>query len=517
MKKIIYIVVTGLLLSGCGNDILETQPQDRYTEESFWKSETNVAAAMIGCYTVLRNEGLFGGTATPLWEETATPNAYNYDNSGGWNVIAAGTQTATNSTIISARWNDAYRGIGRCNTLLARIDQVGMDETLKNRTKAEATFLRALYYTMLEMYYGDVPLILDEPDPTTQANLPRTPRADVVAQILKDLDAAAAVLPVKYSQSSDLGRATRGAALALKARVLLFEASPLNNPSGDAARWKAAADAAKAVMDLPGAGYALFPNYRNLFLPANDNSVESIFDVQYKSPEQGSSFDLIGRQYNTNAPVQNLIDAYLMKDGLPISQSPLYNPAKPYENRDPRLYQTVVYPGDVFQGEAVTPSRFVVTGYGIKKYTIYDKEANPVNLQGGRSEINYMVIRYADVLLMYAEAQNEAGATPDASVYDAINKVRVRAGMPTIAAGKTKEQLRDLIRLERRIEFAGEGFYYNDIRRWKLAEQVLKGPITNYDNKPIMTRTFNAQRDYWWPLPQTQLDLNPALSQNTGY
>ncbi|SEI52788.1 Starch-binding associating with outer membrane [Dyadobacter sp. SG02] len=516
LKNILCIALGMLLLAGCGNSILDTQPNDRYSQETFWTSESNAMMGLNGCYSVLRTAGAFGGTATPLWEETATPNAYNYDNSGGWNVIASGTQTATNSAIITSRWDDSYRAIGRCNTLLARIDPIQMAEATKGRMKAEAMFLRALFYTNLEMYYGGVPLILDEPDPAAQASLPRNTRDEVVAQVLKDLDAAAAILPVKYTVAGDVGRATKGAALALKARVLLFEASPLNNASGDKAKWKQAADAAKAVMDLAGTGYGLFADYRKLFLPQNDNSVESIFDVQYITPQQGSSFDLIGRQYNTNAPVRDLIDVYQMKDGLPIATSPLYDPAKPYENRDPRMYQTIVYPGDTFQGELVTPARFVVTGYGTKKYTVYDKEANSNNIQGDRSEINYMVIRFADVLLMYAEAQNEASG-PDASVYEAVNRIRTRAGMPVIASGKTQAELRDIIRLERRIELAQEGFYYNDIRRWKTAEKVLNAPILTYDNKTIMTRTFNPARDYWWPIPDVQRDRNPALDQNAGY
>lgn len=516
LKNILCIALGGLLMTGCGNDILDTDPNDRYSKETFWTSEANASMGLNGCYSVLRTTGAFGGTATPLWEETATPNAYNYDNSGGWNVIASGTQTATNSGIVGSRWDDSYRGIGRCNTLLARIDAIQMADATKNRMKAEATFLRALFYANLEMYYGGVPLILGEPEPNEQASLPRNTREEVVQQVLKDLDAAVAALPVKYTVAGDVGRATKGAAMALKARVLLFEASPLNNTTGDKGKWKQAADAAKAVMELTGTGYALFPDYRKLFLPQNDNSVESVFDVQFITPQQGSSFDLIGRQYNTNAPVRDLIDAYLMKDGLPRTESPLYDPAKPYENRDPRMSQTIVYPGDTFQGELVTPARFVVTGYGTKKYTVYDKEPNSNNIQGDRSEINYMVIRFADVLLMYAEAQNEA-AGPDASVYAAINQIRTRAGMPKVAEGKTQAELREIIRLERRIELAQEGFYYNDIRRWKTAEKVLNAPILTYDNKTIMTRTFNPARDYWWPIPDVQRDRNPSLEQNAGY
>ncbi|GEO07257.1 membrane protein [Adhaeribacter aerolatus] len=524
MKKIYGILLSSALLLGCSEDLLDTQPYDRYTETIYWTSEKNAVAALNGCYAVLKEDGLFGGTATPLWEETATPNAYNYDNSFGFNVIALGTHTASPanpSEIINNRWTDSYRGIGRCNTLLAEIDKVPMSDALKNQMKAETKFLRGLYYSLLEMYYGGVPLILDKPNAATQAELPRNSREEVVQQVLKDLEEAAAGLPAKYSAAADKGRATKGAALGIKARVLLFEASPLINTSNDAGKWTAAANAAKAVMDLaPQAGYDLFPNYRTLFLPTNENNQEVIFDVQFKAPEQtGNSFDLIVRQFNTNAPLRDLIDAYYMKDGLPITESPLYNPAKPYENREPRFYQSIVYPGDTYMGAPVTATNpFKITGYTFKKYGIYDKEAGGAILNAGQSETNYMVLRYADILLMYAEAQNEA-IGPDATVYAAINKVRQRAGLVPyeVPAGKTKAQMREIIRRERRIELAGEGFYYTDIRRWKTAEQVLNATIFTSQNQAIVKRTFNPTRDYWWPIPQTQRDLNPNLTQNDVY
>ncbi len=525
MKNIYGLLFCTVLLSGCSKNLLNTQPYDRYTEEIYWTSEKNAVAALNGCYAVLKEDGLFGGTATPLWEETATPNAYNYDNSFGFNVIALGTHTASPanpSEIINNRWSDSYRGIGRCNTLLAEIDKVPMSDALKTRMKAEAKFLRALFYSLLEIYYGGVPLILNKPDAATQSDLPRNARTDVVQQVIKDLDEAAAILPARYAAAADKGRATRGAALGIKARVLLFEASSLVNTANDPAKWAAAAAAAKAVMDIaPQAGYNLFPDFRALFLPANENNQEVIFDVQFKAPEQtGNSFDLINRQFNTNAPLRDLIDAFYMKDGLPITQSPLYSAAKPYENREPRFYQTIVFPGDTYMGATVTPTNpFKITGYTFKKYGIYDKEPSTMILLAGQSETNYMVMRYADILLMYAEAQNEVSAAPDATVYAAINRVRQRAGVVPfqLPAGVTKAAMREFIRRERRIEFAGEGFYYTDIRRWRTAEQVMNATIFNSQNQAIVKRTFNPARDYWWPVPQTQRDLNPQLAQNENY
>ena len=518
----IIIMATGitLTLGSCSKGLLDTVPDNKYVENNFWKTEAAVNAALTGCYGPLATAGLFGGEATPLWEETASPNAYNYSNSMGFNFIAEGKQESSSTGIISSRYHDCYMGIGRCNTFLNHQGDVPMDEETFNRMKGEALFLRALYYFELENYYGGVPLILDPPDKETQGQLPRTPREEVVAQIVKDLDDAAALLPLSYDKA-DLGRATKGAALSLKARVLLFEASPLLNTSNDKDKWKAAAAAAKAVMDLaPEAGYGLFDDYRGLFLPANENNKEVIFDVQFIYPDFGTSFDLIGKQYNTNAPLLSLAEAYEMKSGLPITDANSgYNADKPYENRDPRLYATIVYPGDTFMGELVTDSRFAITGYGMKKYTIYDREKPPAalnDLKAGQSETNYIVLRYADILLMYAEAQNEA-AGPDASVLNAINAVRERVDMPDLTGSYDQTTLRQLIHLERRVEFAGEGMYYNDVRRWKTADKELNTKIYTYAHEAIETRSFNPARDYWWPIPQVQRDLNPNLEQMPGY
>lgn len=520
MKNIAIITALIVVLaagSSCNKDLLETQPTDKYNEGNFWESEAAVEAALSGCYNPLTADGLFGGDATPLWEETATPNAYNYSNAMGFNLIAEGRQQSSNGGIIAQRWHDSYVGIGRCNSFLANVDRVEMSETTKTRMKGEARFLRGLYYFMLENYYGGVPLVLEKPNPDTQAGLPRTPREEVVAQIIKDLDSAALVLPEKKYTGGNVGRATKGAALALKARVLLYEASPLFNPSNDLSKWKTAADAAKAVMDLTEAGYGLYDDYRGLFLPQNENNQEVIFDVQYIFPGLGTSFDLIGKQYNTNAPLLDLAQAYETKDGLPV------DPADPYANRDPRLYGTIFFPGDTLMEVPVDEERFAVTGFGMKKYTIYDKGPAPAgqsDLKSGQSETNFIVLRYADILLMYAEALNEfAGPSPE--VYTALNAVRQRPSvdMPAIdpATPRTKEELREIIRHERRIELAGEGLYYNDIRRWKTAEVVLNAPIYTYDGSQIEVRTFDPARDYFWPIPLTETDLNPALEQNPNY
>lgn len=517
---LVCLVIFSLSIVGCSNEMLDTKPTYKYTEGNFWTSESAAKDALTGCYSVLRYGGVYGGDATPLWEETASPNAYDYDNTQSWNAIAEGEQSSSTGGILNSRWKNCYQGIGRCNTFLEKIQDLEMDADLKSRMMGEALFLRGVFYFMLETYWGDVPLITDSPNLKEQGNLPRTPREEVVQQILKDFDDAATRLPVNYT-GGNIGRATKGAALGLKAKLLLFEASPLFNTDQDGDRWEIAIDALKEVMDLaPEAGYALYPDYRDLFLPNHENNSEVLFDVQFVSPKEGNSFDLINRQYNTNAPLRDLIDAYQMKNGLSIDDSNSgYDSDNPYKDRDSRLYTTIVYPGAKYMGKVTDEDRFSITGYGLLKYSVYsDKEPSSAiaNLGKGESETNYIVLRYADILLMYAEAKNEANEI-DQSVYEAINKVRERSGMPDIDNNLSKEDLREVIRNERRIEFAGEGYYYNDIRRWKIAEDVMNAPIKTFNNKIIETRSFDPNRDYWWPITVHQRDLNPNLEQTSGY
>lgn len=524
MKKIFFTGGFLLFIAGitsCNKNLLNSSPNYEYSTSNFWNSPAAADAALSGCYSVLTSAGLYGGTATPLWEETASPNAYNYDNSDGWNSIAEGNQSANTGGILTSRWNDCYAGIGRCNTLLVNVSKVpGMNPSDIAQMKGQAFFLRALFYFNLEIYWGDVPLILNPPDPASQDTLSRTPREQVVKQIYTDLDSAEALLPWKWG-STDVGRTTRGAAMALKSKVLLFEASPLFNSNNDKSRWQTAADTLETLISSSAnTGYGLFPNYRGLFLPENENNKEVVFDVQFIYPLEGNSFDLIDKQYNTNAPLLGLAQAYEMKNGLAITD-PLssYDSNHPYLNRDPRLYATIVYPGDVYMGSKVTPSRFAITGYGVEKYSIYDSAAPPAglgDLKGGQSYTNYIVIRYADILLMYAEAENEA-VGPVPSVYSAINQVRERAGMPDILPGLTQDEMRQTIRQERRVEFACEGYYYNDIRRWMIADSVMNAPIYTYNSTEIEVRKFDPNRDYWWPIQQAQLDLDKNLKQNPGY
>lgn len=525
MKKIIYLGL-GMLFAAavsvsCSMDF---EPTGSYSDKTFWYSAKNAESGLVGCYLPLRNGSMFGGMSIAM-EECATPNAYNYSNTLNWNDLAKGGHTS-DGVIFAGRWKDAYTGIGRCNMLLQNIDlNKELSREQVAQMKFQARFLRALYYSVLTTYYYKVPLITDSPD-ISQVGRMRTERAECLRFIIGELDELAKVLPRSYSAKGDLGRPTCGAALALKARLLLFEASPLCNPDNEADAWEAASDAAWAVMEL---GYSLYDDYAKLFSVTAEHSSESIFNVEAIATPvgMGHSLDIVMRQYNGAAPLKDFIDSYRMKDGKPRDES-AYATSGEYENLDPRFYHTIVYPGAKWMGEVVktdnTNIRFTnkQTGFIYKKYTVYTESApsdDELNLKENCSPTNIMLIRYADVLLMYAEAMNEQGKMTKEIWDRTLKPIRVRAGFTSSSALTYPEggpdEIRKQIHYERRIEFAGEGMWYNDLRRWKLAETEMNAlSIRMYDGTLIGTRNFNKVRDYWWPVPSDQIEIAPTLRPN---
>ncbi|MCM4168374.1 SusD-like protein P25 [Arenibacter antarcticus] len=504
MKKNIYIIIIlslNMVSYSCSEDLLNLEPADQSSVETFWTSEVNAESALTGCYETLL--GPYRGEGSWLLKlEDLTPNAFEIDDGSGASSIAKGNNNPT-LPLVNSRYRISYEGIGRTNTLLDNIDLVPMNEELKKRFKAEARFLRAFYYLNLIEYYGGVPLILETPNNNTQGQLPRNTKAEVLEVIYNDLDVAAADLPISYP-STDKGRITKGAALALKARTALYNED-----------WDKALSAAQAVIDLNI--YDLFPDYRGLFLLENEGNNEVIFDVQFQFPEVTNNYHELFQQGNV---LKDLYDAYLMTDGEPITTSPLFDQASPNANRDPRLSQTLITIGSMFNGELVTGDELFadLTGYAFKKYTYYVDDVKRTAPQPNQSEINPILIRYAEVLLTIAEAENELNGPTDRA-YEAINNVRNRisVAMPNVIPGLSKEEFRNILRLERRIEFAGEGLYYKDIIRWKTAETVLNADGLDKDGNVIEKRSFNATRDYLWPLPDRDILLNTNLEQNPGY
>lgn len=443
-------------------------------------------------------------------------------------------------------WVQNYAVIRKANIFTEQIDQVPGDETLKARMKAEAKFLRAFAYAELVKCFGGVPLILTAGTPE-EAIVPRNTYEECITQIVKDCDEAAPALPVA-SAPADLGRATKMAALALKARMLLYFASPLNNPNSDVTRWQAAATAAKAAMAFgtpTGTGdYDLFPDYYRLFIDKLGNK-EVIFARKFQNPSINPSDGARNKWYmsvpNANdgawggfSPTQNLVDAYEMKNGKPISDpSSGYDPQSPYTDRDTRLDKSILHQGSIYKsgivietfrgGNTNNTNRLdsSKTGYGLLKLVDTSKYG-----AAGNADNDWIFIRYAEVLLNYAEAQNEA-VGPDASVYEALNKVRARSGQPALS-GLSKDELRNRIRNERRVELVFEEHRFFDVRRWKLGMTYFKAPIykVQITKNPDGSLTYNyikwEDRDYKefhdrLPIPQSEIDRNGQLEQNLGY
>ena len=447
-------------------------------------------------------------------------------------------------------WTPNYQAIRKVNIFLENIDKVPVlnnDQQIgKPRMKGEAHFLRAFFYAELYKRWGGIPLVLKSFAINEDMNIARSSDEEVVNFIVNECNLAAGLLPEDYTANHQ-GRVTKGAAMALKARTLLYAASLLHNPDNNKEKWVAAAQAAKDIIDLKK--YSLHDNYKLLFHTRISSEIIFQHTVNYTNytletfvPSQGGQVSI--------APLQNLVDAYEMKNGeLPVisystSGNPVVNPASgydpnnPYQGRDPRFYMSILYNGAKWRGETVftysgAPSDGInngfnntQSGYYLAKTVDENSSLTPVKRNGNNF---WIYMRYAEVLLNYAEAQNEALDVPDITVYDAINAVRNRPGveMPPLPANLTKAQMRDKIRHERQIELAFEGHRFWDMKRWRIADQVMKEAYGmmieraqngsfSYKRFLIENRIYKPAFDLY-PIMQTELNRNKALVQNPGY
>ncbi|MBE9583227.1 RagB/SusD family nutrient uptake outer membrane protein [Mucilaginibacter sp. JRF] len=535
LTKTAFLIILVSVLSACKK--LDLVPTNNFTDANYWTSAAKANSVLNTAYSQLFNSSVF------FYNEGLSDNAFNGrgDNDGAAS-LAAGTYDPSLPRLKS-EWGYHYTGIKTSNIFLENVDRVeGMDENLKNRMKAEARVLRAWHYFYLTTWFGDVPLFSKDPTVEETKTVSRTPKDQVIEFILKELDESAAALPVNTAyQAADKGRLTKGAAIALKARVLLYQN-----------RWADVITECEKLMNSNANGtYSLFTSYEGLFLPQNEYNNEVIYDIGYVTidREYQTFYDMaplsVGGRLNALAPTQELVDSYLMLNGSAINDAGSgYDENDPYTNRDPRLTNTVVYnqfnwklpdgttkviytkpgtdpdqsaPDEYRSGSIASP-----TGYYTRKY--YDPQSR-TNFQAA---LNLIMIRYADVLLMYAEAKTELNQM-DASVWDqTIKPLRQRAGFTAAAAinFNPSANQRNVVRNERRVELAMEGLRIFDIRRWRTAENVLNGwahgakfgPV-NVDNGYIRAneRRFDASRAYLWPIPQDERALNPNLGQNQGW
>lgn len=563
LKRILNITVLGLSLltfSGC-QKFLEKEPLDSPATGSFLKNENEINAALTSVYRSINWD--FGlvpyQSATDAWADIAILRA---------NDLGEGTFDTYNAHPANL-WKSAYTTIQRANTMLDGMQaaKANVPEATFNRLEAEARVLRAWSYHYLAFMFGDAPLITAPLSVTEFYDRTRTPKSDIIKFIYDELDAASAALGWQPVQR---GRVSKSVALGLKARTALYNGE-----------FDLAASSAKQVID--NAGLSLNTRFQDLFTRSGqrpNQGGEIMFEILYTDAETSSRTNLpLGNASRAAGgqsgrfPNQRLVDVFEASDGKRIDESAVYNPAKPRENRDLRLRYTVSLPGDTLSMNRVTfvydiyknttsflnpdgtwASRYNAdfdnafgpaksgVGYLWTKYTMTDEDAF-------QSRVSFILMRYAEILLTYAEATIE-GDRIDQSTIDAINQVRLRAKQPAVPAAisSNKRELQEIIRRERTAEFAVEGFRWFDIRRWGIAHLVMPGkvlgiakdpnlmpPVPNFKKSDL--HDLNSIPDYtgqeklrytretrFWtpnllllPIPQGEIDINPNLTQNPDW
>ncbi|RXK81415.1 RagB/SusD family nutrient uptake outer membrane protein [Filimonas effusa] len=511
----ILIVSSVLYLSGCKKDLLDKTPEDRLSPSTFFQNETQCKMALIGIYNAIQPNA----TPTHFYQyDYMSDNGYCQDSWQGSKEVGEWL-TNSSSWAPGAKWSQDFAIISRANEFLQDISAASVSESVKTAMSAEARFLRGYAYADLITYFGDVPLIT-KVLPLSDAYVSRTAKATVLTQVLSDFTDAAAVLPASYS-GSDVGRATKGAALAYKARILLYNQ-----------KWADAAQAAKDVIDL--GVYDLYSDYAGLFSESHENNIEVIFDIQYIPTTQSQPWPTAALSLS-NWPTANvtadLINSYYMTNGLPITNSSSgYNDQDPYKNRDSRLAASVVLPGSQF-GSAIFIPRDDQVPCGARPRKYASIGIADVN----NNSLNTILMRYADIYLMRAEALIESGSTAQ-EIYTLIDKVRARVNMPSVESvegtGLNQSQLRAIVRHERRVEFYNEGTRYADMLRWQdvslvhdvygYDKSLLSNPSSpstwTFKQIKIETRAFDASKGWLWPVPQSDIDINKKLlPNNPGY
>lgn len=550
MKQFRYYILTGVaaaLLSSC-SDFLDTAPKNALSPASTWKTETDAKNFVIGCYGNNSNSASWEDGEVLLYLDCTSDFGYNNFEWEAYKLIGNGGMTPSGS--VASFYN--FEVIRRCNTFLENIDAIPFsDAAVKKDLVAQVRFLRAYRYFIMNWWYGGVPLI-DNYNTADEAKVPRNTEAQVKKFVDDELDA---LIPDLNAAPAERGRVARGAALALKMRSALYYGE-----------YQRAQQAAEQIIAL--GQYDLEPEYDNLFKVSGQSSKEIILAVQYISGTK--TLYTVGQMYNNAdggwssiVPTQNLIDTYEMKDGLTKEESAAaggvdaYDPTHPFANRDPRMAMTVMYPGMNWSGGIINtmdktidgktnPNHPTSANNASKTALTWRKYLDPKYADMWKTNACPIVFRYAEVLLSYAEAVNEQNG-PTTTVYNYLDKVRTRAGMPAVDRAKyaTKETLRELIRRERGVELAGEGLRRADILRWKdssgnmLAETLLNGTLhrivgtlNTAETEPTKRAVVNVSapstetkiedrvfRKYnrYNPIPQDVRSKNLKLDQNDGY
>ena len=485
MKKLLITLISAGILISC-NKLVE-EPNSIITNTQFYKTQADAVAAVSAVYSTLNTDAagdfsIYGRDLNLLTGNGSDDQVFSPSNTNP-DVRALGTTTYVPvNDRIKKNWQQHYFGISRANVAIDNISNIDFDTTAKFRLIREAKFVRGLLYFNIVRFWGDAPLILHDPTSTdvNALKVKRAPKDSVYAQIISDLTDATH-LPKTYGVS-DRGRATSGAAHALLAKVYLTRRE-----------WDKALVELNEVM-YGGYGYDLFPNYYDAFQKATKNGVEHIFSVQFETNlgAKNSTQSLSSAQFNSFNP------SVYPGDGP--ADSSLYLLFEPNDTRRDVTFFTTL----------LNPATGQIVNFGAPRFKKWiDFSLNPLTNQA-QSGLNFPVIRYADVLLMYAEALNEINGGPTADAYAAINRVRTRAHIDNLTEGLNQADFRDSVFLERRKEFIQEGMRWFDLSR--------RGGTYLYDAlRKITAKTGAAVKDTLYPVPQSEIDLNPLLTQNPGW
>ena len=580
------LVTLMLTMMGCDDDLMDKKPLDKFSEASVWEDLNLTEAYVNNQYKVLPKIGWYEWIRAyqlSCFSDEAV-HKYGYHNANDYWKGTMGPSLPTNIDV----WRFHYGFIKGCNEFLANIEKVPalneVEQARKDRMIGEIYTLRAWSYVDLAVRYGGVVLVTEPFSLDDNFTKTRSTFEETIAQAISDLDEAIPLLPLEYAADKDWGRLTKGAALAIKSRALLYAASPLFNPSNDVSKWRAAATAAKEVIDLHQ--YQLEADYKQMFLTNKNNEIilcrmndainmDGYFEYFQVAEGLGGGIDGNGYAggWSSTMVTQNLVDDFEWRDGTAFDWNNPADAADPYgmgengqidtngnplKKRDPRFYASVTFDGTSWiadstvqfwiceQSNNYTKNPFAAdftvdyTVYGRNSIGnpgfkqdcpdlsyIYRKSMDP-NYDSAAEQypfsVPWIIIRYAEVLLNYAEASFEAGDEGPARTY--LNLVRQRASMPPVNA--SGDALRQKIRHERRIELCLEAHRYFDVRRWKIANEVYNKPAKGIrivkdknSNTKVYTvfdyqqRTF-PDKYYLQPIPQYELD-KIGLDQNPGY
>ena len=560
MKKLFYILSVAFLAAGCNFLDFDESSSD-YSRDDMYLTYSNIQKMLTNIYGYMPNKNIYD--VSSALRDCGSDDAEYGDPDASVQRFTNGTWSALNT--VDDKWSTMYSGIRSANEFLESIKTVDLSmyqyETKYQRWLEhlkyypyQAKVLRAYYFFELARRYGDIPMPMTMLTAEEANAIAKTPFDEVINFIVSECDESAANLPDTYVGLLDdeVGRVTRGFALAVKTKALLYAASPLHNPSGDKSKWEKAAAAAKEIIDL--GIYKLDPDEK----ANNYTSQEVIFAIMRS---ESSSFELYNfpvrftegqRTYLAgNYPTQNLVDAFQTANGYDITlgsngwqtADPDFDVTRPYEGRDPRFARAILADGMSFKGSTI--ETFVggkdysatrndlgsPTGYYLRRYIQESTSFVPENTVSNKHQ--WIVYRYAEALLTYAEALNEYLGNPattggefSLSALEALNMVRANAGMPEVTAA-SQSDFREAVRREWRVEFAFEDHRFWDVRRWDIG-QATQGQIdgveitrtggkSEYKRMTVETRTWSARQNLF-PIPQSELFCNPNLNpQNTGW